>query len=103
MTTGSPSFRDLREDGERRGEADPARAFGAGAVRLVERRLKDEPDAKARSDLFESGCHLEGVRPAFHLTGTGKKRKRQGVANANASDLHDGVWIYRHPKQACFG
>ena len=72
-------FANLREDGERRREADPARAFGAGAVRLVERCLKDEPDAEARSDLFERGCHFEGVRPAFQLTWTRKRESGKAL------------------------
>ena len=65
--------------------------------------LKTRPDAEARSNLFQRGRHFEGVRPALQLAWSRKKGKRQGIADADAADLHDGVWIDGHPKRACSG
>jgi hypothetical protein len=55
----------LGEDRQRLVEPDAARAFGAGAVGLVERGLVDEADAKPRGDLLQRGGHLERVRAAL--------------------------------------
>ena len=43
---------DFGEDRQRRLEPQPARARAGGAVRLVERRLVDEPDPEPRRDLL---------------------------------------------------
>src|SRR5579862_1915951 len=73
-------------------QPQPALARAAGAVRLVEARLVDEADARLRRDLLERLRHLERMRAAFDLARPRDDRERQGIADLDISDFHDGVW-----------
>ena len=64
------------------GHADAARAVAAGAVRLVEGTLVDQPDAHARGDVVKRSGDLQGVVAALDGAGAGDQGQRQIIADA---------------------
>jgi hypothetical protein len=74
---------DLGEDRQRLLEADPARAPGARAVRLVEGGLEDEPGAEPAGDPGERARAFERMGPAFELARPGDDRQPAPVGDFN--------------------
>ena len=84
-------------------EPDAARARPAGAVRLVERGLVDEPDADASRDLLQRGGHFQRVlrgsrartgprsaRAAMHCRNARCRRSRWGLARTSGDLAQPG-------------
>src|SRR6185437_4419999 len=90
-------FPQFGEDRKRVVEPDAARAFGAGAVRLVERRFVDEANSQPRRYLLERRRHVEGVRAAFQRARASDQRERQSVTEACLADSDDWIWFRSHP------
>ena len=84
---------DLGENRQRGIEPDPARGRRAGAVRLVERGLVDEPDPDAACDLLERGRHFQRMRAAFELAWAGDQRERQRIAETRIADGDNGIGL----------
>src|SRR5262249_48446148 len=84
----------LREHGERFLEAHSALALEAGAVRLVEARLVDEPDLELLAHLLQRGRDLETVRTAFELAMPRHYREVQIVSDRHAADFDVGVGLH---------
>ena len=97
---------DFGEDRQRLVKPEPARACGAGAVRLVERCLVNEADPDPLGDLLQRRCHLQGVSAAFELARPGDQRDRQRIAEAHGTDRNNrirtrNVGYLRHEWSAC--
>ena len=76
----------LGEHRQRLVEPHAARARQAGAVRLVERGLVDQPDAELAADLLQRRRHLQRMVAALHLAGAGEHGERRVIGERNAAD-----------------
>ena len=68
---------DFGEDRQRPFEADAARTLAAGAVRLVERGLVDEPDAEMIGELLQALRHFKRMGAAFQRARPGDQCERE--------------------------
>ena len=92
VSTGRPSVaRISAKIGSASSRPMPRGAAGAGAVRLVERGLVDEPDADPAGDLLERRRHLERVAAALERARPGDQRERQRIAEAHGADSDDRI------------
>ena len=82
-TVGGAQFGEHRQGGI---HPDAARGAQARAVRLVERRLVDQPDSRVGGDFGERAAHVVGVAGAFHLARPGDQDQRAPRADAQAAD-----------------
>ena len=85
------AFANLRKDGKRELNAQTAHRIGAGAVRLVEACLVDEPQARLRRDLLQRRRHLQRVVARFQRAGSGDDGERLVVADLHGADADDGI------------
>jgi hypothetical protein len=76
----------LGEDAQTFSYADAALRRDAGAVRLVEARLVDEPDPRGAGHLDQGVGRFERVNPAFDLTRSRDQGKRPVVPEEDLAD-----------------
>ena len=83
--------------------AHPAGGLRAGAVRLVEAALVNQPHAGRRARLVQRRRHLHRVAHALDLARPGDQHERQMVADGDAPDRHRPVRDHRvhHTSRDC--
>src|SRR5207247_9483059 len=98
-------FAQLRENRQGVIESDAAIAFGAGAVRFVERGFVGEANSHLAGDFLERRNHLQRVLAALERAGPGDQHERQAVAEARRANGDSGIgsWLDRHRGRPCAG